>query len=132
MSDRRERDDLKNWMQGFFIDYMDDDFFFRRIINRFPGRSDEEPLNGEELDRAELFASVIASLTKLQGSERAAANWLLYSPTFKSICGCAPLDYLEVGEFQALTMLDDVLQLAIIFADDPLAMRADRMILQEN
>jgi hypothetical protein len=111
-------------MFEFLIDHAGECCSYHNILERTAARYDETlPLNGPELDRAELFRELIEGLRKILGSEEAAGRWLMHSSIFKEYGGASPIMYLEEGGFWALSLLNDVIKIAQAHRTDPLGLR---------
>jgi hypothetical protein len=126
MSQPSDPEFLREWMFGFLVEHSGDDCAYHNILERDLSRSDELlPLNGPERDRAEIFRELVASLTELLGSEKAAADWLMHSAMFDKFGGATPIEYLQEGGFWTLSLMNDALKIAEAHPADPLGLRAE-------
>jgi hypothetical protein len=117
---------LREWMFGFLIDHTGEDCTYHNMLERSMSRYGEfTPLNGPELDRAEIFKELVTSLTDLLGSEDAAGQWLMHSAVFREFGGTSPIHYLEEGGFWTLSLLADVIKIAKAHPTDPMGLRAE-------
>lgn len=117
---------LREWMYNFIVDHTGEDGTFHNLLEREISRWDETlPLNGPELDRAEIFKELVDALASILGSENAAGEWLTHSSIFKKYGGVRPLMYLEGGGFWSMSLLNDVLLIAKALPMDPLGLRSD-------
>lgn len=110
--DQKEVERQSDWLWSFLVEYTGEDRYFDPLLGRSGGIHPPHPQDVFERDRLAMFREVVDYLIELLGSEAAAANWLFHNPVFQKIVGASPFDYLESGEFHALSLLHDWLQIA--------------------
>ena len=107
---QQERISRGMWLRNYLCDHYGDDTPFDGVLGRGLGDHPPYPVNGSESDRILLFTGIVESLTKLLGNKSKAAEWLFHSPALTRVSGYAPFDYLRSGEFDALSLLHDLLR----------------------
>ena len=109
MSEQTDPEALREWMVGFLVEHTRDNDAYHLILERDAPRYGESiPLDGPELDRAELFRELVTSLVSILDSEEEAGKWLNRSLFFADGGESAPIDYLRDGGFWALSLLKNI------------------------
>ena len=111
---QKEVESHSDWLWGFLAAHTGEDRFFDLVLGRGGGVHPPHPQNVFETDRLMLFREMVDYRIELQGSAAEAAKWLFANPAFDKIARTAPFDYLEDGEFQALSLLHDWLLIACL------------------
>lgn len=96
-----------DWLWSFLVEHTGEDQYFDLLLGRLHGEHPPHPQNVFEKDRLILFRELVDFLIELRGAETEAADWLFNNPAFERAVGISPFQYLEDGEFQALSLLRD-------------------------
>lgn len=112
--DNQEVVRLSDWVRDYLLEHTGEDRFFDVILGRCSGDHPPHAKDIFEKDRLDLFLGTIRHLNELCGDEAAAAKWLFHNATFERMGKDSPFDYIQDGEFDALWLLHDLLEMSAV------------------
>ena len=119
-SDTLDRDKLERdseWLRTLLLEHTGEDVFFDKLLGREGGEHPPLARSIHEQDRLQMLRGILANARALLGSEKSATEWLFHGIGFQGAGKPAPFDYISDGEFDALWLLHDCLEMAVVGGD---------------